>query len=69
MLPLANKFNGSVRRNAGQSKLTSNLISDKEILEFKTKTGYGIEKTAKELGCTTYRVRQCLKNNGVGDSK
>jgi len=62
---LANKSAGSIRGNTGQFRVPANVVSDEEILEFKTKTGYGIEKTAKELGCTTHRVRQCLKNHGV----
>ncbi|MFC2031952.1 hypothetical protein ACFLUS_01050 [Chloroflexota bacterium] len=59
---LVNKSNGNIRVNTGQFRVPANVVSDEEILEFKNKTGCGIEKTAKELGCTTHRVRQCLKN-------
>jgi len=69
VLPLSNKTTGSVRREASQSRVPGNLISDEEILVFRAKTGYGIEKTAKELGCTTHRIRQCLKNHGIGDGE
>lgn len=69
LLSLASKSVDSFRGNADQHKLPGNLISDEEIFEFKTKMGYGIEKTAKELGITTHRVRKCLKNYKAGDDR
>jgi len=66
---LARKYTDNVRGNTGQFSVPTNLVSDDEIQAFMTKTGDGIEKTAKELGCTTHRVRQCLKNRGVVKSE
>lgn len=40
-------------------KLPSVNVSDEEILELRRKD-YGYERIAKTLGCTIYRVRQCL---------
>ncbi len=40
-------------------RLSSASVSDEEILELRRK-GYGYERIAKTLGCTVYRVRQCL---------
>lgn len=40
-------------------RLSSASVSDEEIRELKQK-GDGYERIAKTLGCTVYRVRQCL---------
>jgi hypothetical protein len=40
-------------------RLSSANVSDEEIRELHRK-GYGYERIAKTLGCTVYRVRQCL---------
>ena len=42
-----------------KSRLSSASVSDEEILELRRK-GYGYERISKTLGCTVYRVRQCL---------
>lgn len=42
-----------------KSRLSSASVLDEEIRELKRK-GYGYERIAKTLGCTVYRVRQCL---------
>ena len=40
-------------------RLSSISVSDEEIRELQRK-GDGYERIAKTLGCTVYRVRQCL---------
>ncbi|MFC1962777.1 ATP-binding protein [Chloroflexota bacterium] len=40
-------------------RLSSANVSDEEILELRRKE-HGYERIAKTLGCTVYRVRQCL---------
>lgn len=47
-------------------RLSSASVSDEEILELRRK-GYGYERIAKTLGCTIYRVRQCLAGQGPVD--
>jgi hypothetical protein len=43
-----------------ETKLLDAASLDRDILELRQQ-GYGIEKIAKTLGCTIWRVRKCLK--------
>lgn len=54
-----NIFNSSGPSENRGAKLLSVAVSDEEILALR-RQGFGIEKISKELGCTTYRVRQSL---------
>ena len=55
--------NGSQRiyrsMHGNKPRLSNASVSDEEISELQRK-GYGYERIAKTLGCTVYRVRQCL---------
>jgi len=54
-----NRKNTGGRSDNSETKLLSVPVSDDEILALRRR-GFGIERISKALGCSTYRVRQCL---------